>query len=57
MSILDKEYIRQFITNDPQLEKDLNGKEYKKFNPVKYRWTHGASDYDLGDGLFLIVDR
>jgi hypothetical protein len=53
MSILDKEYIRQFITNDPQLEKDLNGKEYKKFNPVKYRWTHGASDYDLGDGLLI----
>ena len=53
MSILDKEYIRQFITNDPQIEKDLNGKEYKKFNPVKYRWTHGASDYDLGDGLLI----
>ena len=53
MSILDKEYIRQFITNDVKLEKDLNDKEIKKFEPVKYRWTHGASDYDLGDGLLL----
>ena len=31
MSILDKEYIRQFITNDVKLEKDLNGKELKNF--------------------------
>jgi|TARA_B100001564_G_C20534225_1_gene621274 hypothetical protein len=53
MSILDKEYIRQFITNDVELDKDLNGKELKKFNPVKYRWTHGATDYDLGDGLLI----
>ena len=53
MSILDKVYIRQFITNDVELDKDLNGKELKKFNPVKYRWTHGATDYDLGDGLLI----
>ena len=53
MSILDKEYIRQFITNDVKLEKDLNGKELKNFKPVKYRWTHGATDYDLGDGLLI----
>ena len=53
MSILDKEYIRQFITNDVKIEKDLNNKELKTFNPVKYRWTHGASDYDLGDGLLI----
>ena len=44
MSILDKEYIRQFITNDVKLDKDLNGEEIKKFDPVKYRRTQRASD-------------
>ena len=44
MGIIDKEFIRQFITNN---------QKGKTFEPVKYRWTHGASDYDLGDGLLI----
>tara|TARA_R110002167_G_scaffold60869_8_gene171600 strand:- start:2796 stop:3557 length:762 start_codon:yes stop_codon:yes gene_type:complete len=53
MGILDKEYIRQFITNNPEIEKDINGKEHTTFKPVRYRWTHGATDYHLGDGNLI----
>ena len=53
MGILDKEYIRQFLTNNPKEIVDNNGNKKKIFTPVKYRWTHGASDYDLGDGLLI----
>ena len=53
MGVLDKEFIRQFLTNNPKVEKDENGKEHKTFTPVRYRWTHGATDYHLGDGLLI----
>ena len=48
MGILDKEYIRQFITNNEKIVKDK-----KVFEPVNYRWTHGATDYSLGDGMLI----
>jgi len=38
--ILNKDFIKNFITNN-------------KSRPVSYRWTHGATDYDLGDGLII----
>ena len=53
MGILDKEYIRQLITNNPKIEIDTNGEEVTTFNPVKYRWTHGATNYHLGDGMLI----
>ena len=53
MGLIDKEFSRQFLTNNPHIEKDINGKEVKTFNPVRYRWTHGATDYHLGDGLLI----
>jgi hypothetical protein len=53
MGVLDIEYIRQFISNNPEIEIDINGKEVKTFKPVKYRWTHGATDYHLGDGMLI----
>ena len=40
MGILDKEYIRDYITSNL-------GKE------VPYRWTHGATNLHLGDGLVI----
>lgn len=40
MSILNKAYINTHITNN--IDK-----------PVSYRWTHGATDNDLGDGLLI----
>jgi hypothetical protein len=53
MGVLDKEYIRQFLTNNPEIETDINGEEIKNFRPVKYRWTHGATNYHLGDGMLI----
>ena len=53
MSILDREYIRQLITNNPIKKIDGNGKEYTEFERVPYRWTHGYTDYHLGDGLLI----
>lgn len=40
MSILDKDYIKSNITNN--IDK-----------PVAYRWSHGATDTDMGDGLLI----
>ena len=38
--ISNSDYIKQFITN--------NGD-----NPVPYRWTHGATDLHMGDGIIV----
>lgn len=38
--ILDKEFIKNFITNNQS-------------EPVPYRWTHGATDLHMGDGLIV----
>lgn len=53
MGVLDKEFIRQFITNNPFEKKEADEKVYKYFHPVPYRWTHGATDYHMGDGLLI----
>lgn len=38
--ITNSDFIKQFITN--------NGD-----NPVPYRWTHGATDFHMGDGIVV----
>lgn len=38
--ITNSDFINQFITN--------NGN-----NPVPYRWTHGATDFHMGDGIIV----
>ena len=38
--ITNKDFIKNFITNN-------------KDKSVPYRWTHGATDYHLGDGLLI----
>ena len=53
MKIFNKEYIRQFLTNNPVITRDVNKKVIKQFKPVSYRWTHGATDYHLGDGHLI----
>ena len=53
MSILNKDFLYKFITNNQTLKKDTDKKDYIEYTPVKYRWSHGASDYDLGDGLLV----
>jgi len=53
MGVLDREFIRQFITNNPSENIEGDGKVYKYFQPVPYRWTHGATNYHMGDGLLI----
>lgn len=53
MSILDKNYIKHNITNNTEESIDINGNKYLESIPVNYRWTHGATDNDLGDGLLI----
>ena len=38
--LVNREYIRKFLTNNDT-------------KPVPYRWTHGATDEHLGDGLLI----
>lgn len=42
--ITNKDYIKQYITGNLK-----NGEVI----PVPYRWSHGATDYHLGDGLLV----
>jgi hypothetical protein len=49
MDLFDKEYIKQYLTNNHKIDEDGN----MILEPVKYRWTHGATDLHLGDGLLV----
>ena len=53
MSIINYVLVNEFFTNNFKIKKDTNQKEFKDFSPVKYRWTHGATDFHLGDGLLI----
>jgi hypothetical protein len=53
MSIINYVLVKEFFTNNFKIKKDTNEKEFKEFSPVKYRWTHGATDFHLGDGLLI----
>ena len=53
MSILNSKFIKDFITHNLDTKKDVNGKKYEEHTPISYRWTHGATDLTLGDGLLV----
>ena len=53
MSIVDKEFIYNNITNNQRVEIGPNALDYIEYIPVKYRSFHGATDYHLGDGLLI----
>jgi hypothetical protein len=53
MSIINYVLVKEFFTNNFKIKKDTNDKEFKELSPVKYRWTHGATDLHLGDGLLI----
>ena len=53
MSIINYVLVKEFFTNNFKIKKDTNEKEFKELSPVKYRWTHGATDLHLGDGLLI----
>lgn len=49
MDLFNKEYTKQYLTNNHSFDEDGN----MILEPVKYRWTHGATDLHLGDGLLV----
>ena len=53
MSIVDKTFVKHFITNNTKEVIEGDGRTYFEHTPVPYRWTHGATDYHLGDGLVI----
>jgi len=50
MSIVDSHFIKKMISNNHKIDKETGDITYE---PLKYRWTHGATDYHLGDGLLV----
>ena len=51
--ITNKEWISQYITNNRKETIGADGTVVTAYEPVPYRWTHGATDNHLGDGLLL----
>ena len=49
MQLLNNEYIKQYLTNNHTIDTDGN----MTLEPIKYRWSHGATDLHLGDGLVI----
>jgi len=49
MQLLNEILIKEYLTNNPI--PDESG--VVKYEPVKYRWSHGATDTHLGDGLLV----
>lgn len=53
MSLLNYNLIKDFFTNNQATITNVSGEEEVVLNPIKYRWTHGATDKYLGDGLLV----
>jgi len=53
MTLFNLDYLREHLTNNQIPRKDINGNLYYEHMPVPYRWTHGATDLTLGDGLLI----
>ncbi len=49
MELFNREYTKQYLTNNHKIDDAGN----MILEPVKYRWTHGATDLHLGDGLMI----
>ena len=49
MQLLNDSLIKKYLTNNHKINEE--GEEV--LEPVKYRWTHGATDLHLGDGLLV----
>ena len=49
MQLLNEQLIKEYLTNNHKIDDDGN----MILEPVKYRWTHGATDLHLGDGLMI----
>ena len=49
MQLLNDILIKQYLSNNHKFDENGN----MILEPVKYRWTHGATDLHLGDGLMI----
>jgi hypothetical protein len=49
MQLLNDILIQQYLSNNHKFDENGN----MILEPVKYRWTHGATDLHLGDGLMI----
>ena len=47
--LINLDRVKKFITNNTHIDEE--GNEIQ--TPVKYRWTHGATDLHLGDGILV----
>ena len=50
MELLNKQLITEYLCNNHTIDEETGN---LKLEPVKYRWTHGATDSHLGDGLLV----
>jgi len=53
MTLFNLDFLRENLTNNQIPQTDVNGNEFHVHKPVPYRWTHGATDLTLGDGLLI----
>jgi hypothetical protein len=53
MTLFNLDFIREFFTHNQSNQKDVNGNDIVELKKVPYRWTHGATDLTLGDGLLI----
>jgi len=51
--ILNNNFIKTHITTDKFETVDITGDKVIEYKPVPYRWTHGATEDHLGDGLLI----
>ena len=49
MQLLNQKLIKEYLTNNHTIDENGN----MILEPVKYRWSHGATDLHLGDGLMI----
>ena len=53
MTLFNLDFIKDFFTHNQSNQKDNNGNDFVELKKVPYRWTHGATDLTLGDGLLV----
>ena len=53
MSIINNEFVKTHVTRNKVIRKKPDGTEVLDYKPVPFRWTHGATENHLGDGLLI----
>ena len=53
MTLLNLDFIWKYFTHNQLTKEDVSGSPYVEYEKVPYRWTHGATDVTLGDGLLI----